>query len=80
MLRTLFFIVVCFAVTSAQDTLDLEEVVVKSSLLLTGENALPVTISTWSNNGNFRSIEQELNNVPGVWLTNNSNAAQDYRI
>ncbi len=80
MLRTLFFIVICFAVTSAQDTLDLEEVVVKSSLLLTGENALPVTISTWSNNGNFRSIEQELNNVPGVWLTNNSNAAQDYRI
>jgi iron complex outermembrane receptor protein len=80
MLRILFFIVVCFAVTSAQDTLDLEEVVIKSSLLLTQENALPVTISTWSDNGNFRSIEKELNNVPGVWLTNNSNAAQDYRI
>ena len=70
----------CFAVTTAQDTLDLEEVVIKSSLLLNEDNALPVTISTWSNNGNFRSIEQELNNVPGVWLTNNSNAAQDYRI
>ncbi len=80
MLRTLFFIVISFAVTFAQDTLDLEEVVIKSSLLLTQENALPVTISTWSNNGNSRSIEQELNNVPGVWLTNNSNAAQDYRI
>ena len=80
MLRTLFFILICSAVTSAQDTLDLEEVVVKSSLLLNGESALPVTISTWSNNGNFRSVEQELNNVPGVWLTNNSNAAQDYRI
>ena len=80
MLRTLFFTVICFAITSAQDTLDLEEVVIKSSLLLVEENALPVTISTWSNNSNFRSIEQELNNVPGVWLTNNSNAAQDYRI
>ena len=80
MLRTLFFIVISFAVTIAQDTLDLEEVVIKSSLLLTQENALPVTISTWSNNGNSRSIEQKLNNVPGVWLTNNSNAAQDYRI
>ena len=80
MLRTLFFIMMCFAVTTAQDTLDLEEVVIKSSLLLNEDNALPVTISTWSNNGNFRSIEQELNNVPGVWLTNNSNAAQDYRI
>ena len=80
MLKTLFFIVISFAVTFAQDTLDLEEVVIKSSLLLTQENALPVTISTWSNNGNSRSIEHELNNVPGVWLTNNSNAAQDYRI
>ena len=80
MLRTLFFIAICFAVTSAQDTLDLEEVVIKSPLLLNEKNALPVTISTWSDNGNFRSIEKELNNVPGVWLTNNSNAAQDYRI
>ena len=80
MLRTLFFIVICFAVTSAQDTLELEEVVIKSPLLLSEENALPVTISTWNNNGIYRSIEQELNNVPGVWLTNNSNAAQDYRI
>ena len=80
MLKTLFFIVISFAVTFAQDTLDLEEVVIKSSLLLTQENAMPVTISTWSNNGNSRSIEHELNNVPGVWLTNNSNAAQDYRI
>ena len=66
-----------FWVTSAQDTLDLEEVVqIPYSLV----RMLPVTISTWSNNGNFRSIEQELNSVPGVWLTNNSNAAQDYRI
>ena len=80
MLRTLFFIVICFSFTIAQDTLDLEEVVIKSSLLLVEENSLPVTINTWSNNGNFRSIEKELNNVPGVWLTNNSNAAQDYRI
>ena len=80
MLKTLFFIVISFAITFAQDTLDLEEVVIKSSLLLTQENALPVTISTWSNNGNSRSIEQELNNVPGVWLTNNNNSAQDYRI
>ena len=80
MLRTLFFIVTCFAVTSAQDTLDLEEVVVKSTLLLNVETALPVTTSTWSNNGSLRSIEQELNNVPGVWLTNSSNAAQDHRI
>ena len=62
------------------DTLDLDEVVIKSSLLLAKENALPVTINTWHNNGNYRSIEQELNYVPGVWLTNNTNAAQDYRI
>ena len=80
MLRTLFFIVIFVASISAQDTLNLKEVIVKSTLLLSDENALPVTISTWSNNGNSRSIEQELNNVPGLWLTNNSNAAQDYRI
>jgi len=72
--------VICFAVSSAQDTLDLEEVIIKSSLLLAKENALPVTINTWSKNGHSRSIEQELNNIPGVWLTNNNNAAQDYRI
>ena len=80
MLRTLFFILMSYAVTTAQDTLNLDEVFIKSSLLLKDKNALPVTINNWSNNGNFRSIEQELNNVPGVWLTNNSNAAQDYRI
>jgi len=80
MLRTLFFIVICVVSAYAQDTLELKEVVVKSSLLLTDQNSLPVTINIWSNNGHFRSIEQELNNVPGVWLTNNSNAAQDYRI
>ena len=80
MLRTLFFIVICVVSTSAQDTLELKEVVVKSSLLLADQNSLPVTINTWSNNGHFRSIEQELNNVPGLWLTNNNNAAQDYRI
>jgi iron complex outermembrane receptor protein len=80
MLRTLFFIVICVVSTSAQDTFELKEVVVKSSLLLADQNSLPVTINTWSNNGHFRSIEQELNNVPGLWLTNNNNAAQDYRI
>ena len=80
MLKTLLFVVICFAVSYAQDTLDLDEVVIKSSLLLAKENALPVTINTWHNNGNYRSIEQELNYVPGVWLTNNTNAAQDYRI
>ena len=80
MLRTLFFIVICVVSTSAQDTLELKEVVVKSSLLLADQNSLPVTINIWSKNGHFRSIEQELNNVPGVWLTNNSNAAQDYRV
>ena len=80
MLRRLFFIVICVIGTSAQDTLELKEVVVKSSLLLADQNSLPVTINIWSDNGHFRSIEQELNNVPGVWLTNNSNAAQDYRI
>lgn len=80
MLKTLFFIVIFVASISAQDTLDLKEVIVKSTLLLSDENALPVTINTWSDNGHFRSIEKELNNVPGLWLTNNSNAAQDYRI
>jgi len=80
MLRTLFFIVICVVSTSAQDTLELKEVVVKSSMLIADQNSLPVTINIWSKNGHFRSIEQELNNVPGVWLTNNSNAAQDYRV
>ena len=80
MFRILFFIVIFIASISAQDTLELKEVIVKSSLLLADKNSLPVTINTWSNNGHFRSIEQELNNIPGLWLTNNNNAAQDYRI
>ena len=80
MLRTLFFIVFYVVSASAQDTLELKEVVVKSSLLIADQNSLPVTINIWSKNGHFRSIGQELNNVPGVWLTNISNAAQDYRV
>ncbi|MEC7617198.1 MAG: TonB-dependent receptor, partial [Bacteroidota bacterium] len=44
------------------------------------ESSLPLSVNTWSTNGHFRSIEKELNTVPGVWLTNTSNAAQDYRI
>ena len=79
-MRKLFFVLIFVTTSHAQDTLDLKEVVIKSPLLLFEESSLPLLISSWSTNGHFRSIEQELNNVPGVWLTNTSNAAQDYRI
>ena len=79
-MRKLFFVLIFVTTSHAQDTLNLKEVVIKSPLLLSEESSLPLSINSWSTNGHFRSIEQELNTVPGVWLTNTSNAAQDYRI
>ena len=79
-MRKLFFVLVFVATGHAQDTLNLNEVVIKSPLILSEECSLPISINSWSANGHFRSIEQELNSVSGVWLTNTSNAAQDYRI
>ena len=79
-MRKLFFVLIFIATSHAQDTLNLKEVVIKSPLVLSEESSLPLSVNTWSTNGHFRSIEQELNTVPGVWLTNTINAAQDYRI
>ena len=79
-MRKLFFVLIFIATSHAQDTLNLKEVVIKSPLVLSEESSLPLSINSWSTNGHFRSIEQELNTVPGVWLTNTINAAQDYRI
>lgn len=81
MSRSLLLIVLLGSVlVTAQDTLSLQEVVLKAPLLLAAETTLPLTARTWSANGNTRSIEKQLSSVPGVWLTNSTNAAQDYRI
>ena len=68
-----------FVTTShAQDTLNLKEVVIKSPLSYLRKFS-PLSINSWSTNGHFCPIEQS-STLPSVWLTNTSNAAQDYRI
>ena len=79
-MRKLFLILICAVSCYAQDTLNLQEVVIKSPLIVSEDSSLPLVVRSWPSNGHFRSIEQKLNTVPGVWLTNTSNAAQDYRI